>query len=153
MRQRRSYLRLAPPSRSPAIQIFVAAVCISSLWLAPVRPAARANCQLLRATAPPAVLHAAGFLLTSMSLGKVSVAFTRTVKSTELLFSVSGNGSGRSGGRGGVENPEQIEDDTFRPLDNINLFSTVTILAFVLLLPLALALEGAPLLGAARRRL
>jgi solute carrier family 35, member E1 len=184
-----------------------------------VRPAPRANRQLLRATAPLAVLHAAGFLLTNMSLGKVSVAFTHTVKSTEPFFSValtpsilgevptwgivmslfpivagvalasltevsfnwigflaavgsnlalqgrnvlskklmsaaaagagSGDGSGGSGGRGAVETPEEIEEDTFRRLDNINLFSTMTILAFVLLLPLALALEGAPLLGAA----
>jgi hypothetical protein len=130
----------------------VDAVCKSSLWLAPVRPAARANRQLLRATAPPGRAACRGFLAHKHVLGKMSVAFTRTVKSTELLFSVSGNGSGRSGGRGGVENPEQIEDDTFRPLDNINLFSTATILAFVLLLLLALALDGVPLLGAARRR-
>lgn len=225
------------PVTCTAVQFLVAAICMAALWISRVKPTPRFNRQLVRATAPLAVLHAAGFLLTNMSLGKVSVAFTHTVKSTEPFFSVAltpsilgevptwgimmslfpivagvglasltdvsfnwigflsavgsnlalqsrnvlskklmstssataGGGSPSftaskqssvpvavAGDGGGAmvtsqpaESAEEVEEDTMRSLDNVNLFSTMTIGAFVLLLPLALVLEGTPLLGAA----
>lgn len=233
------------PVTCTAVQFFVAALCMISLWVSRVKPTPRFNKLLLRSTFPLAVLHAAGFLLTNMSLGKVSVAFTHTVKSTEPFFSVAltpsilgevptwgivmslfpivagvalasltdvsfnwigflsavgsnlalqsrnvlskklmGSSGGKTRGGGGpppvppvisaqsivpvnipggggtpssalsslperTESLAEVEEDTFRRLDNVNLFSTMTILAFVLLLPLALIWEGTPLLGAA----
>lgn len=221
------------PVTCTMVQFAVAAVCMASLWITRSRPPPRVNSLLLRATAPLAVLHAAGFLLTNMSLGKVSVAFTHTVKSTEPFFSValtpsilgevptwgilmslcpivagvalasatevsfnwigflsavgsnlalqsrnvlskklmstSGKGA-REKATGGAndaaiaeqsvvplpalgardgETAEEVEEDTFRKLDNINLFSTLTILAFLILLPVAFLWEGNPLFSAA----
>lgn len=77
------------PVTCTVVQFFVAAVCMVLLWILRLKERPHINRFLLRATLPLGVLHAAGFLLTNMSLGKVSVAFTHTVKSTEPFFSVA----------------------------------------------------------------
>lgn len=77
------------PVTCTVVQFLVASVCMGMLWLLRLKEPPNINKFLLRATLPLAVLHAAGFLLTNMSLGKVSVAFTHTVKSTEPFFSVA----------------------------------------------------------------
>ncbi|GAB0491700.1 hypothetical protein MMPV_002955 [Pyropia vietnamensis] len=77
------------PITCTLVQCTVAAVAMSSLWLLRIKKTPVFNKRLLKMTAPLAGFHAAGFLLTNMSLGKVSVAFTHTVKATEPFFSVA----------------------------------------------------------------
>lgn len=179
---------------------------MAALWLLRLKRPPRVNRFLLRFAMPLAVLHAAGFLLTNMSLGKVSVAFTHTVKSTEPFFSValtpsilgdvptwgilgslvpivagvalasaneatfnwiglfsalgsnlalqSRNVLSKRLMDGGRRKKRTLavsleEDRTLESLDNVNLFSTISILAFFVLLPVCLLWEGVPLLGAA----
>ncbi|OSX77158.1 hypothetical protein BU14_0159s0013 [Porphyra umbilicalis] len=62
---------------------------MSALWVLRLKKTPVFNKRLVKVAAPLAGLHAAGFLLTNMSLGKVSVAFTHTVKATEPFFSVA----------------------------------------------------------------
>ena len=196
------------PLTCTAVQFFVATICMASMWLFRVKAPPKVNSIMLRASLPLALLHAAGFVLTNMSLGKVSVAFTHTVKSTEPFFSValtpsilgdvptwgilvsllpivggvglaslteasfnwigffsamgsnlamqgrnvlskklmdSGTGNGRR--RRGERELTEAEKETFASLDNINLFSTMSMLAFVVLLPLSGIFEGAALLA------
>lgn len=77
------------PVTCTAIQFLVATVVMVSLWLVRLKKPPRVSLALFRSTMPLGALHAAGFLLTNMSLGKVSVAFTHTIKSTEPFFSVA----------------------------------------------------------------
>lgn len=204
------------PVTCTLVQFVVASVVMSSLWLARVKAPPKFNGFMLRAAAPLAVLHAAGFLLTNMSLGKVSVAFTHTVKSTEPFFSVAltpsilgdiptwgilgslfpivagvglasltemsfnwigflaavgSNVALQSrnilskklmdhGDRESTDKPKKPqrkgakpldmsaeEEEALLSLDNINLFSTMTILAFFILIPVCLLWEGMPLLS------
>lgn len=165
---------------------------------------------LSRITLPLAVLHASGFLLTNMSLGKVSVAFTHTVKATEPFFSVAltpsilgdvptwgilislfpivagviiasatevsfnwigflaaigsnlalqsrnilskrlMNSSSSSKTKNKKTKMNVIRDENelklLEKLDNINLFTLMTTLAFFILLPITLLYEGFPLI-------
>lgn len=194
------------PLTCTVVQFTVAGFIMSMLWLLRLKRPPRVNRFLLRFSMPLAVLHAAGFLLTNMSLGKVSVAFTHTVKSTEPFFSValtpsilgdvptwgilgslvpivagvalasanevsfnwigllSALGSNLalqsrnvlskklmdSSERKGKSLSMSLEEDrTLESLDNINLFSTMSILAFFVLLPVCFFWEGMPLLGVA----
>jgi Tpt phosphate/phosphoenolpyruvate translocator len=239
------------PVTCTVVQFAVAAATMASLWVLRLKEKPRFSKFLLRATLPLAILHAAGFLLTNMSLGKVSVAFTHTIKSTEPFFSVAltpsilgdipswgivfslfpivggvalasltevsfnwtgflsaigsnvalqsrnvlskklmNTAAASPGSRASTEKQQSAtssspivttitgdlsvqsvvpmpslqssrklkqrdetvltaeEVDTLDRLDNINLFSTMTILAFVLLIPLAVVWEGFPLAGA-----
>lgn len=196
------------PMTCTLVQFAVASLLMASVWLLRVKKPPRFNRFVFKAAAPLAVLHAAGFLLTNMSLGKVSVAFTHTVKSTEPFFSVAltpsilgdvptwgilgslfpivagvaiasatdvsfnwpgflsaigsnlalqwrnilskrlmDNGSGKKqNGRKLQKIMSLEEEETFNSLDNVNLFSTMTILAFLWLAPVCLLWEGLPLL-------
>lgn len=200
------------PLTCTVVQFAVAGAFMAGLWLARVKEAPKVNRFLMRYSAPLAVLHAAGFLLTNMSLGKVSVAFTHTVKSTEPFFSValtpsilgdvptwgilgslfpivagvvlasatdvsfnwigffaavgsnlamqsrnvlskklmdSGIGTeGRVDKDGEVVEVSKEEEETLNSLDNVNLFSMMSILAFFLLVPVCFFWEGIPLVGA-----
>lgn len=194
------------PLTCTVAQFIVAGCFMAALWLLRLKRPPRVNRFLLRFAMPLAVLHAAGFLLTNMSLGKVSVAFTHTVKSTEPFFSValtpsilgdvptwgilgslvpivagvalasaneatfnwiglfsalgsnlalqSRNVLSKRLMDGGRRKKRTLavsleEDRTLESLDNVNLFSTISILAFFVLLPVCLLWEGVPLLGAA----
>ncbi|CAN8070523.1 unnamed protein product, partial [Agarophyton chilense] len=205
-------LKLFPyPLTCTVVQFAVAGAVMAATWLVRLKKPPKLNAFLFKAALPLACLHAAGFLLTNMSLGKVSVAFTHTVKSTEPFFSValtpsilgdvptwgilaslfpivagvglasladasfnwvgflSAVGSNLAlQGRNilskrlmdvGDKNVNQKrkpqkrmsveEEDTLMSLDNVNLFSTMSILAFFVLLPVSLLWEGMPLLTAA----
>ncbi|CDF34216.1 unnamed protein product [Chondrus crispus] len=201
------------PLTCTVVQFAVAGGVMAAFWLFRLKKPPKLNGFLLRFATPLAVLHAAGFLLTNMSLGKVSVAFTHTVKSTEPFFSfaltpsilgdiptwgilvslfpivagvalasaneVSFNWIGlfaalgsnlalqwrnvlskklmdtSSGDRTATDRngKERIvteeEESTLSSLDNVNLFSTMSILAFFVLLPICFFWEGVPLAGAA----
>ncbi|KAK1868947.1 hypothetical protein I4F81_011429 [Pyropia yezoensis] len=183
------------PITCTLVQCTVAAVAMSSLWLLRIKKTPVFNKRLLKMTAPLAGLHAAGFLLTNMSLGKVSVAFTHTVKATEPFFSValtpsilgdiptwgilmslvpivagvglasfteasfnwagflSAVGSNVAFQSRNVLSKKLTRDDgpgtRDDRLDNINLFAIITILALVVLAPLAVGVEGLVLSTAA----
>ncbi len=83
-------LRVFPyPLTCTVAQFAIGAVVMISLWVTRAKKAPPATAALLTCVMPLAVCHAAGFLLTNMSLGKVSVAFTHTVKATEPFFSAA----------------------------------------------------------------
>ncbi|KAA8494026.1 Phosphoenolpyruvate/phosphate translocator 2, chloroplastic [Porphyridium purpureum] len=71
------------------VQFFVASITMSSLWVTGFKETPHLSRENLKRCVPLGVLHMAGFLLTNMSLGAVSVAFTHTVKATEPFFSVA----------------------------------------------------------------
>ena len=198
------------PLTCTAVQFAVAGVIMATCWLLRLKKPPRFNTFILRAALPLAFLHACGFVLTNMSLGKVSVAFTHTVKSTEPFFSVlltpsilgdiptwgiigslfpivggvalasatdvsfnwigfasaigsnialqsrnvlskrlMDTGSGKKVRVWKVRKKSDEELDTLATLDNVNLFSTMSILAFFVLLPFSLKIEGIPLLTSA----
>lgn len=197
------------PLTCTVTQFAVTSLLMASFWLLRVKAPPRFNSVLLKASLPLALLHAAGFLLTNMSLGKVSVAFTHTVKSTEPFFSValtpsilgdvptwgiiaslfpivagvglasatevsfnwigflSAVGSnlflqGRNvlskklmdlGSVNDKKKNDRVmsneEHETMSSLDNINLFSTMSILALFILLPVSFVFEGMPLVTSA----
>lgn len=199
------------PLTCTVVQFAVAGFVMAMTWITGLKKPPKMNSFLLKAALPLGCLHAAGFLLTNMSLGKVSVAFTHTVKSTEPFFSVAltpsilgdvptwgilaslfpivagvglasaadvsfnwigflaavgsnlaiqgrnvlskrlmnvndGNGNGKLKSQKPMS---REEEDTLMSLDNINLFSTMSILAFFALIPVWLLWEGVPLLSAA----
>lgn len=195
------------PVTCTLVQFVVAGGFMALLWLVRVKKPPRMNRIMMRYSLPLAVLHAAGFLLTNMSLGKVSVAFTHTVKSTEPFFSVALTPSilgdvptwgiigslfpivagvalasaadvsfnwigffaavgsnvalqsrnvlskklmdaGGGAGRGKMEYSLE-EEETLTSLDNVNLFSMMSILAFFILVPVCILWEGMPLVGSA----
>lgn len=204
-------LRVFPfPLTCTVVQFAVAGLVMSSVWALRVKKPPRFNAFVFRATAPLAVLHAIGFLLTNMSLGKVSVAFTHTVKSTEPFFSVAltpsilgdvptwgilgslfpivagvaiasatdvsfnwpgflsaigsnlalqwrnvlskslmDTSSGKKINGRRVKLLSKEHEDALTSLDNVNLFSSITILAFLCLAPFCFLWEGFPLLTSA----
>lgn len=201
------------PLTCTVVQFAVAGALMSLSWLFRLRPIPRINKFSINSIVPLGFLHAAGFLLTNMSLGKVSVAFTHTVKSTEPFFSaaltpkilgdiptwgivgslfpivggvviasatdasfnwpgfLSAIGSNvalqsrnilskrlmnsnvsSSSTKRKKHNVESLSDqdlDTLATLDNINLFSTMSLVAFFILMPMSLLIEGIPLLTSA----
>lgn len=201
------------PLTCTAVQFAVAGAIMSLSWLFRMRPIPRINKFSIKSILPLAFLHAAGFLLTNMSLGKVSVAFTHTVKSTEPFFSAaltpkilgdiptwgivgslfpivggvaiasatdasfnwpgflsavgsnialqsrnvlskrlmnsSVNSSSSKTKRRNLEALSDQDLDTLATLDNINLFSTMSVVAFFILVPLTVFAEGIPLLTTA----
>lgn len=83
-------LRAFPyPLTITCVQFAVATVLMASTWVLRLKKPPPMSLFILRSVLPLGVLHAAGFVLTNMSLGKVSVAFTHTVKATEPFFSVA----------------------------------------------------------------
>lgn len=204
-------LRVFPyPLTCTVVQFAVASAIMCSTWLLRLKKPPKVNPFLFRTAVPLGFLHAAGFVFTNMSLGKVSVAFTHTVKATEPFFSaaltpsilgdvptwgiigslfpiVAGvaiasatdvsfnwigflsamgsnlalqsrnvlskrlmdSGSGKKVKVRKMRPITEEEEDTLTSLDNINLFSTMTIFAFFILAPLCIAVEGFPLLTAA----
>ncbi|KAK9113716.1 hypothetical protein Syun_020513 [Stephania yunnanensis] len=117
----------------------------------------------LAAILPLAMVHTLGNLFTNMSLGKVAVSFTHTIKAMEPFFSVllSALFLGEMPTIwvvlslmpivGGVAlasitevsfNCKKLMVKKEKSLDNINLFSIITIMSFFLLFPVALFVEG-----------
>ncbi|KAM7252958.1 hypothetical protein ACFE04_028955 [Oxalis oulophora] len=73
--------------------------------------------------------HTLGNLLTNISLGRVAVSFTHTIKAMEPFFTV-------------LFSLLILGEET---LDNINLLSVITIFAFLLLAPTAILMNGVKL--------
>mmetsp|Transcript_10901 Transcript_10901/g.19691 ORF Transcript_10901/g.19691 Transcript_10901/m.19691 type:complete len:449 (-) Transcript_10901:258-1604(-) len=181
------------PITCTALQFLVASLLMMLLWVFKLqKPPQLDTNQVTKAVAPLALLHALGFLLTNMSLGSVSVAFTHTVKATEPFFSValspsilgvvptwgvvgslfpivagvalasatdvsftwlgflSAMGSNLALQSRNVLSKKVLNSNSARSeLSNVNLFAVMSMFAFVMMAPVALAVEGWKLSGSA----
>ncbi|KAK4774527.1 hypothetical protein SAY86_009462 [Trapa natans] len=114
------------PATITLAQFAVGSVLVVFMWITNLYKRPKISSSQLWAIVPLAVVHTLGNLFTNMSLGKVAVSFTHTIKAMEPFFSVVlsamflGEGS----------------------MDNITLFSIITMMSFVLLFPVACYLEG-----------
>lgn len=196
------------PLTITCVQFAVASVVMASTWLLRLKKAPTPSPFVLKTCLPLGVLHAAGFVLTNMSLGKVSVAFTHTVKATEPFFSVAltpsilgdvptwgiigslfpivagvaiasatdvsfnwpgflsaigsnlmiqwrnilskrlmntSSSTTNQGKKSSILSLTRSQIEQLDSLDNVNLFTSMTILAFVILIPITIFMEGFPL--------
>ncbi|KAH7421295.1 hypothetical protein KP509_13G049700 [Ceratopteris richardii] len=164
-------------------QFFVGSILATTMWIVGLHKRPQISTSQLLAILPLACVHTMGNLFTNMSLGKVAVSFTHTIKAMEPFFSVllSALFLGEYPTLpiiaslvpivGGVALASLTEASfnwagflsamasniTFQSrnvlskklmlkkgnsMDNINLFSVITIMSFVLLAPVTLFLEG-----------
>ncbi|GBF95971.1 phosphate phosphoenolpyruvate translocator precursor [Raphidocelis subcapitata] len=70
------------------IQFAIGSVLALIFWATGAVPKPRVDSQTLKSIVPLAVIHVLGNVLTNVSLGKVAVSFTHTVKAMEPFFSV-----------------------------------------------------------------
>ncbi|KAG0456575.1 hypothetical protein HPP92_024363 [Vanilla planifolia] len=165
-------------------QLLVGTVFAFLMWATNLHRRPNVTSSQLAAILPLAMVHTLGNLFTNMSLGKVSVSFTHTIKAMEPFFSVlfSALFLGEQPTiwvlfslvpiMGGVALASMTEASfnwagfwsamasnvTFQSrnvlskkvmvkkeesLDNINLFSIITVMSFCLLAPFTLFVEGA----------
>ncbi|KAL8041987.1 hypothetical protein ABFX02_09G020800 [Erythranthe guttata] len=165
------------------VQFAFGAALVTLMWTLNLYRRPKISGAQLAAILPLAVVHTLGNLFTNMSLGKVSVSFTHTIKAMEPFFSVvlSGMFLGESptlwvvaslvpvvGGVGLASMTEASFDwvgfwsamasnltnqsrnvlskklmvKKEESLDNITLFSIITIMSFILIAPVALFVEG-----------
>ncbi|RZC72025.1 hypothetical protein C5167_035177 [Papaver somniferum] len=108
------------------IQFAIGTLLILIMWSFNLYKRPNITKSQLVAIVPLAIVHTMGNLCTNMSLGKVSVSFTHTVKALEPFFSV-------------IISALFLGEES---LDNITLFSMITILSFALNVPLTLCMEG-----------
>ncbi|CAJ2665347.1 phosphoenolpyruvate/phosphate translocator 2, chloroplastic-like [Trifolium pratense] len=171
------------PATVTAFQFGFASLVINLIWTLNLHPRPNISRSKLVAILPLAVAHTLGNLLTNISLGKVAVSFTHTIKAMEPFFTVvlsslllgeiptlwvlssllpivggvalasmtevSFNWIGFSTAMASnLTNQSRNvlskklmanEEDA---LDNINLYSVITIISFFMLLPFAIFLEG-----------
>lgn len=171
------------PATITAFQFGCGTLMILIMWTFNLHPRPKLNRSKLAAIIPLAVAHTMGNLLTNVSIGKVNVSFTHTIKAMEpfftVLFSVlligerptlpvigslipivggvalasltesSFNWTGFcSAMASNVTNQSRNvlskkfmvrKEDT---MDNINLFSVMTIISFILLVPAAILIDG-----------
>lgn len=174
----------ATPFLNTALQFGVGVVFASLMWLTRLHKAPKVTKAQLMAIVPLALVHTVGNLLTNVSLGKVAVSFTHTIKALEPFFSVmlssvflgapvtapvvlsllpivggvalasateaSFNWMGFGAAMGSnltfqsrnVLSKKVMTGDMKKGLDNINLFSIITIMSFCVMTPIALAVEG-----------
>ncbi|KAL3676928.1 hypothetical protein R1sor_026876 [Riccia sorocarpa] len=171
------------PVTMTSVQFAVGGVIVLTMWLTGLHKRPKLTTSQLLAILPLAMVHTLGNLFTNMSLGKVAVSFTHTIKSMEPFFSVllSALFLGEMPNPwvvasllpivGGVALASLTEvsfnwtgflaamasNITFQSrnvlskklmvkkegsLDNINLFSVITLMSFFLLAPVTLYLEG-----------
>lgn len=170
------------------IQFLIGSVLSIMLWVTGAVKMPKLDAQTIKSVYPLAIIHVVGNVLTNVSLGKVAVSFTHTVKAMEPFFSVmfSAIFLGDIPALpvlltllpivGGVIMASLSEvtfnwtgflaalfsNITFQSrnvlskkfmiskgaLDNINLFQVITIMAFFILLPVSITLEGLPALPA-----
>uniref|UniRef100_A0AAU8GRD6 Phosphoenolpyruvate-phosphate translocator 2 n=1 Tax=Anoectochilus roxburghii TaxID=569774 RepID=A0AAU8GRD6_9ASPA len=164
-------------------QFLVGTVLILFMWITNIYKSPKITSSQLVAILPLAMVHTLGNLFTNMSLGKVAVSFTHTIKAMEPFFSVllSAMFLGEQPSIwvlfslapivGGVALASMTEASfnwagfwsamasnlTFQSrnvlskkvmvkkdesLDNINLFSIITIMSLFLLTPFTLFIEG-----------
>nr|CAB3464102.1 unnamed protein product [Digitaria exilis] len=126
---------------------------ITLMWLLNLHPRPRLSLKQYAKILPLALIHMLGNVFTNVSLGKVAVSFTHTIKAMEPFFSVllSVLFLGETPSIlvlgslvpivGGVVLASMTEV-SFNCLDDINLFSIMTVMAFLLSAPLMLSVEG-----------
>ncbi|EOA16960.1 hypothetical protein CARUB_v10005189mg [Capsella rubella] len=79
---------LHAPMTVTLVQFAVGSVLITVMWALNLYKRPKISGAQLAAILPLAVVHTLGNLFTNMSLGKVSVSFTHTIKAMEPFFSV-----------------------------------------------------------------
>ncbi|CAL4958508.1 unnamed protein product [Urochloa decumbens] len=176
-------LPLPLPYTITAFQLAFGSVLIFLMWATKLHPAPRLSAAQLGKIAPLALGHMLGTVFTNMSLGKVAVSFTHTIKASEPLFTVllsglflgevpslpvlgslvpivggvalasftevsfnwagfwSAMASNLTNQSRNVLSKKLLADDK-DAMDDINLFSVITVLSFLLSCPLMLFAEG-----------
>ncbi|ONM29674.1 Phosphoenolpyruvate/phosphate translocator 3, chloroplastic [Zea mays] len=81
-------LPLPLPYTITAFQLAFGSLLIFLMWATRLHPAPRLSAAQLGKIAPLAVGHMLGTVFTNMSLGKVAVSFTHTIKASEPFFTV-----------------------------------------------------------------
>ncbi|CAN8232467.1 unnamed protein product [Cochlearia groenlandica] len=79
---------LQAPMTVTLVQFAVGSVLVTTMWALNLYKRPKISGAQLAAILPLAVVHTLGNLFTNMSLGKVSVSFTHTIKAMEPFFSV-----------------------------------------------------------------
>ncbi|XP_019426816.1 PREDICTED: phosphoenolpyruvate/phosphate translocator 2, chloroplastic-like isoform X2 [Lupinus angustifolius] len=171
------------PATVTAFQFGFATLMINLIWTLNLHPRPKITGSKLASILPLAVAHTMGNLLTNISLGKVAISFTHTIKAMEPLFTVvlsslllgerptfwvvsslipivggvvlasmtevSFNWIGFSTAMASnLTNQsrnvlsKKLMTNEEETLDNINLYSVITIISFILLVPFAIFLEG-----------
>lgn len=171
------------PITCTQVQFGMGVLMASTMWLTKLHKFPKLNKDLLLSVAPLALVHMLGNLLTNVSLGKVAVSFTHTIKAMEPFFSVllssmflgakpelpvvlsllpivlgvslasfseaSFNWMGFGAAMGSNVTfqsrnvlSKKLMGGKKDALDNINLFSVITIMAFVFMLPVTFITEG-----------
>jgi len=174
------------PTTLTLLNLFVGSCIAGTMWLTGVQQKPKVTKDMLLRIAPLAVVHTIGNLLTNISLGKVAVSFTHTIKSCEPFFSVvfsaiflgdmpsallvlslvpvvggialasfsepSFNWIGLFAALGSNITftsrnvfSKKVMGTVKDSLDNINLFSIITIMSMVMCAPVTLLLEGVQL--------
>ncbi|KAI8464258.1 MAG: phosphate/phosphoenolpyruvate translocator precursor [Monoraphidium minutum] len=184
--QKQVLKQFAFPLASTNIQFAIGSCLALLFWATGAVPRPRVDKATIKSIVPLAVIHVLGNVLTNVSLGKVAVSFTHTVKAAEPFFSVIMSAIFLGNVPpvpvlltlvpivGGVVMASMTEatfnwtgflsamfsNITFQSrnvlskklmiskgsLDNMNLFQIITIMAFFMLAPVTLLLEGAPFL-------
>ncbi|KAF9607312.1 hypothetical protein IFM89_033857 [Coptis chinensis] len=114
------------PVTITSLQFAVGTVVVFFMWALNLHKKPQITTSQLVAILPLAVVHTMGNLFTNMSLGKVAVSFTHTIKAMEPFFSV-------------LFSAMFLGEQS---MDNINLFSIITVMSLFLLFPVALFTEG-----------
>ncbi|KAA8548123.1 hypothetical protein F0562_004616 [Nyssa sinensis] len=171
------------PATVTAFQFGCGTVLIIFMWAFNLYARPKISRSQLAAILPLAMIHTLGNLLTNISLGKVAVSFTHTIKAMEPFFTVvlstlflaerptiwvvssllpivggvalasfteaSFNwiGFGSAMASNLTNQSRNVLSKKFmvkkeETLDNINLFSVITIISFILLAPIAIFMEG-----------
>ncbi|KAJ1289138.1 hypothetical protein BS78_02G141900 [Paspalum vaginatum] len=173
------------PINITELQFAVGTVIAVFLWITGILKRPKISGAQLIAILPLAIVHTMGNLFTNMSLGKVAVSFTHTIKAMEPFFSVllsaiflgelpttwvvmslvpivggvalaslteaSFNWAGfwsamasnvTFQSRNVLSKKLMVKKDNEESLDNINLFSIITVMSFFLLAPVTLLTEG-----------
>ncbi|KAG8488125.1 hypothetical protein CXB51_018677 [Gossypium anomalum] len=171
------------PITVTAIQFAVGTILVTIMWTFNLYKRPKINGAQLAAILPLAVVHTLGNLFTNMSLGKVAVSFTHTIKAMEPFFSVvlsamflgelptlwvvaslvpivggvalasvteaSFNWAGfwtamasnlTNQSRNVLSKKVMVNKE--ESMDNITLFSIITIMSLILLAPVAIFMEG-----------
>ncbi|KAG2678871.1 hypothetical protein I3760_11G024200 [Carya illinoinensis] len=171
------------PITVTAVQFAVGTVLVSLMWGLNLYKRPKISGSQLAAILPLALVHTLGNLFTNMSLGKVAVSFTHTIKAMEPFFSVvlsamflgemptawvvaslmpivggvalasvteaSFNWAGFwSAMASNLSNQsrnvlsKRVMVNKEESLDNITLFSIITVMSFFLLSPVAILMDG-----------
>ncbi|KAI6671290.1 hypothetical protein NL676_006175 [Syzygium grande] len=171
------------PATVTAFQFGCGTVIVLLMWASRLHPFPKLTRSQLATILPLAVAHTMGNLLTNISLGRVAVSFTHTIKAMEPFFTVvfaslflgempsfwvvsslvpivggvalaslaeaSFNwiGFGSAMASNLTNQSRSVFSKKFmvnkeEALDNINLFSVMTIMSFMFLAPTAIFLEG-----------